>query len=179
MTPKIQRVQQGVRALLAFATPLDLDLAQQYLSYAELDVFQQMSRAEQLHSLNVLRDVLAQSDTTPHALAVVALLHDVGKSRYHLAVWQKTLAVLVKTFIPKLAIHLAIHLARDEALHFWRAPFTVWKYHPQWSGEILRACQSNDVAIWLAEHHQQNADLHKQHPNYHLLCRLQVADDVN
>lgn len=175
MTPKIQRVQQGFRALLAFATPLDMGLAQQYLSQEELNAFQQMSRAEQLHSLNVLRDVLAQSDTTPHALAVVALLHDVGKSRYHLAVWQKTIAVLVKAFMPQ----FASYLTRDDTLNFWRAPFTVRKYHPQWGAEILYACQSDDVAIWLTEHHQENAILHIDHPNYQLLCRLQEADDGN
>ena len=161
MTAKTQRVQQGIRALLAFATPLDSQLAQQYLSDAELHAFQQMSRAEQLHSLNVLRDVLAQSDTTPHVLAVVALLHDVGKSRYHLAVWQKTIAVLVKKIMPQ----LSGYLSRDETLNFWRAPFTVRKYHPKWSAEILRACQSDAVAIWLAEYHQHPADTYKDHPN--------------
>ena len=175
MTSKVQRVQQGFRALLAFATPLDLALARQYLSHEELNAFQQMARAEQLHSLNVLRDVLEQSDATPHALAVAALLHDVGKSRYHLAVWQKTIAVLVKAFIPK----LASYLARDETLNFWRAPFTVRKYHPQWGAELLRACQSDDIAIWLVEHHQDNANLHSNHSNYHLLCRLQTADDAH
>jgi hypothetical protein len=175
MTAKNQRVQQGIRALLAFAAPIDLHLAQQYLSQAELDAFQQMSRAEQLHSLNVLRDVLAQSDPTPPTLAVVALLHDVGKSRYHLMVWQKTIAVLVKAFIPT----LANYLSRDETLNFWRAPFTVRKYHAKWSAEILHTCQSDYVAIWLAEHHQDPAGTHTTHPNYELLCRLQKADDAN
>lgn len=175
MTAKIQRVQQGIRALLAFATPVDHQLAQHYLSDAELNFFLRMSRAEQLHSLNVLRDVLAQADTTPHALAVVALLHDVGKSRYHLAVWQKTIAVLVKAFIPS----VSDYLSRDETLNFWRAPFTVRKYHPKWSAEILRECQSDAVAIWLAECHQHPADGYKDHPHYDLLCRLQQADDAN
>jgi hypothetical protein len=175
MTPKIQRVQQGFRALLAFATRLDIGLAQHYLSQEELNAFQQMARAEQLHSLNVLRDVLAQPDKTPHVLAVVALLHDVGKSRYHLAVWQKTVAVLVKAFMPR----LASYLTRDETLNFWRAPFTIRKYHPKWGADILRACQSDNVTIWLAEHHQDNADHHIDHPNYQLLCRLQEADDGN
>ena len=175
MTAKLQRVQQGIRALLAFATPVDLDLAQQHLSSSELDAFQQMSRAEQLHSLNVLRDVLAQSDKTPHSLAVAALLHDVGKSRYHLMVWQKTIAVLIKAFIPK----LASYLSRDETLNFWRAPFTVREFHPQWGAEILCACQSDQDAIWLVHHHQENAEHHPDHLNYGLLRRLQSADDAN
>jgi len=175
MTSTIQRVQQGVRALLAFATPVDDNLAQQYLSEREFEAFQQMSRAEQLHSLNVLRSVLAQSDQTPPALAIAALLHDVGKSRYHLMVWQKTIAVLVKAFIPK----LADYLARDETLNIWRAPFTMREHHPKWSADILRRCQSDPIAVWLAEHHQEDATQYHDHPHYELLCRLQVADDAN
>lgn len=175
MTSTIQRVQQGVRALLAFATPVDDNLAQHYLSDSEFLAFERMSRAEQLHSLNVLRDVLAQADTTPNALAVAALLHDVGKSRYHLMVWQKTIAVLVQAFIPR----LATYLTRDETLNFWRAPFTVREYHPRWGADILRGCQSDNIAIWLAEHHQEDALHHQNHPYYDLLCRLQAADDAN
>lgn len=175
MTSTTQRVQQGIRALLAFATSVEFDLAQQHLSSAELDAFQQMSRAEQLHSLNVLRDVLVHHEITPHELAVAALLHDVGKSRYHLAVWQKTIAVLIKAFIPT----FATYLSRDETLNFWRAPFTVRTYHPKWSADILRGCQSDAIAIWLAEHHQDDAAIHQSHPHYDLLLRLQAADDAN
>lgn len=175
MTSTAKRIQQGIRALLAFATPVDIDLAEQYLSPAEFVAFQKMSRAEQLHSLNVLRTVLRQSDITPHPLAVVALLHDVGKSRYHLAVWQKTIAVLVKAFIPP----LATYLSRDETLNFWRAPFVVREYHAKWSAEILYDCGTDDIAIWLAGHHQDDLQQHQNHPCYDLLCRLQQADDIN
>ncbi len=175
MTSATQRVQQGLRALLAFATRVDLELAQHHLSPAEFDAFQNMAKAEQLHSLNVLRDVLAQADTTPHALAVVALLHDVGKSGYHLAVWQKTIAVLLKKAFPS----FASRLANRDKLTFWTAPFIVRAHHPRWSADILRTCDSDEIAIWLAEHHQDPAELYIDHANYELLCRLQVADDAN
>jgi len=175
MTSTTQRIQQGIRALLAFATPVELDLAQAHLSPAEFEAFQQMARAEQLHSLNVLRDVLAQDEITPHALAVVALLHDVGKSRYHLAVWQKTIAVLLKRFLP----NTAQRIAQSENLTFWNAPFVVREQHPKWSAEILRDCGSDEVAIWLAEHHQESPEIHINHPHHALLCRLQIADDAN
>jgi len=175
MTSTTQRVQQGIRALLAFATPVDLDLAQQYLSSEEFSVFLKMARAEQLHSLNVLRDVLAESDNIPNALAVAALLHDVGKSRYHLAVWQKTTSVLVKAFLPS----LAQRIASGATVRFWNAPFIVRAKHPRWSADILRDCGSDEVAIWLAEHHQEPSEQHQVHPYYDLLCRLQTADDAN
>lgn len=175
MTSATQRIQQGIRALLAFATPVDTELARQHLSSAELEAFQQMARAEQLHSLNVLRDVLAQADTTPHALAVAALLHDVGKSRYHLTVWQKTASVLLKKFAPT----IAQKLANTSTLTVWTAPFVVREQHPHWSADILRNCESDDTAIWLAQHHQDAPQHHQNHPHYALLCRLQTADDAN
>lgn len=170
-----QRLQQGFRALLAGARPVDLRLARQHLTVREFEAFQQMARAEQLHSLEVLRDILAQDKAAPSALAVAALLHDVGKSRCHLALWQKTASVLVKALLPR----LAVRLGRGEGLHFWRAPFTLHEHHPQWSGDILRACGSDCAAIWLAEHHQENAEKHRAHLHYGLLKRLQTADEAN
>lgn len=175
MTAAAKRLRQGLRALLARVTPLDVHLAQQHLSAKELEAFQQMSRAEQLHSLKVLRDILNQNEAAPPALAVAALLHDVGKSRCQLAVWQKTLAVLIKALLPQ----FASGLSQDETTHFWRAPFALHEYHPKWSGEILRACGSDSIVIWLAEHHQEKAENHQGHPHHKLLLRLQAADDAN
>ena len=170
-----QRLQQGLGALLAGARPVDLRLARRHLTVREFEAFQRMARAEQLHSLEVLRDILAQDEAAPSALAVAALLHDVGKSRCHLALWQKTASVLVKALLPR----LAVRLGRGEGLHFWRAPFTLHEHHPQWSGDILRACGSDGAAIWLAEHHQENAEKHQAHRHYGLLKRLQAADEAN
>jgi hypothetical protein len=69
--------RQGIRALTAFAQPVDLDLAAAHLSPPLLTLFGRMQRNDQLHSLNVLRSVLAQGPTPPD-LATAALLHDSG-----------------------------------------------------------------------------------------------------
>ncbi len=175
MTAIKKRIRQGLRALLAPVAPLDFQLAQRHLTAQELEAFQRMSRAEQLHSLKVLRDILDQNETAPTALAAAALLHDVGKSRYHLTVWQKTLSVLVNALVPQ----FAAGLGQDETIRFWRAPFALHAHHPKWSGEILRACGSDAAAIWLAEHHQENAENYRDHPHHELLLRLQMADDAN
>ena len=171
----VQRIRQGIRALLAFSYTVDYQLAEQYLSAKQMVLFRQMSRTEQLHSLNVLRSVLAQSAQTPHDLAVVALLHDVGKSRYHLAVWQKTISVLVKKFLPA----LNAQLSADNKLTFWNTPFVVRQWHPQWSAELLSEADSAASVVWLAKHHADKAEQWHEHPNYPLLIRLQQADDEN
>ncbi|MBL8164963.1 MAG: hypothetical protein JNJ61_23470, partial [Anaerolineae bacterium] len=60
-----QRLKQGLRALLAFSRPVDWDLAAETLSPDLMTLFRRLKRSEQLHSLNVLRGVLAQG-SAPH-----------------------------------------------------------------------------------------------------------------
>ena len=174
MGTAIKRIAQGIRALFAFAIPVELQLARQYLSAKELNAFQAMSRADQLHSLNVLRAVQSQHEPLPPPLAVAALTHDVGKSRYHLAVWQRSLAVLVKRLLPR----LAEKLGRAENMSIWRAPFIVSAQHAKWSGEILRACGADETAVWLVEHHQADISALGHHPQQNLLRCLQCADNA-
>lgn len=171
----IGRFQQGIRALFAFAQDVDYDLAERYLETEQMTLFQSMAKSEQLHSLNVLRDVLKQETQTPHDLAVVALLHDCGKSRKHLAVWQKMLSVLVKKIFPA----WDKKLSEDGELSFWRAPFMVRRHHPRWGAELLRDSNVSECVIWLVEHHADTADSWQGHPYYDLLIRLQGADDAN
>ncbi len=172
MKAAFHRLVQGIHALLAFAMSPDLGLTQQYLTQPELDAFRSMSRAGQLHSLNVLRAVLEADPIAPSALTKAALLHDVGKSRYHMAVWQKTLSVLMMAFSPG----LSRKLSNDDLNSKWRSPLAVRARHPQWSGEILRECGSDSAVIWLAENHQKNANCYRDHECYPLLITLQAAD---
>lgn len=168
-------MQQGIRALLSFTKTVDYELAEHWLTPAEMALFRKMGRSEQLHSIHVLRDVLAQEEQTPPELAAAALLHDSGKGRYRLAVWQKTLSVVVKSLFPK----LEKRLSKEDYLTFWRAPFVVRYHHPKWSGQLLREIGSDARVVWLAEHHADAPHIWQDHPDYALLLRLQQADDLN
>ncbi|HEX2908507.1 MAG TPA: hypothetical protein VHO69_16665 [Phototrophicaceae bacterium] len=170
----IQRVRQGLGELLAFLRPVDLALAAEFLSPEWLALFTRLNRAEQLHSLNVLRDVLAQGNT-PRDLAVAALLHDIGKACYPLATWQKTYAVLARHFWPQ----AAARWQTGDARHFWLRPFVVRAQHPAWSADMMAAAGIPETAVWLAAHHADNPTDWQDHPHVHLLRRLQAADDAN
>lgn len=168
------RLRQGLQALFAFTRPIDLDLASSYLSPGLLGLFNSLNRGEQLHSLNVLAEVLAQGDT-PSDLAVAALLHDVGKSRYPLVVWQKTLAVLVRAAVPG----LSSRWSKGDAANLFQRPFVVYECHPAWGADMLRQAAASDTACWLVEHHADPLEKWSSHRYAALLKRLQEADDSN
>jgi hypothetical protein len=170
----VNRVQQGLRGLFAFTLHLDLDLAARTLTPQQLAAFRRMTRGEQLHSLNVLRDVLAQ-DTTPSDLAVAALLHDVGKSRYPMRVWQKTLVVLVRSF----ALSTYLKLSRSSEHEWLSRPFVVARCHGVWGAELLKEIGASQRTIWLVALHDKDPDPYRDHPDYALLLRLQQADAAN
>jgi hypothetical protein len=170
----VYRLQQGLRALLSFSQPVEWALAERYLSPRLLVLFKQMNRDEQLHSLAVLRDVLAQSDT-PTDLAAAALLHDVGKSRYPIGVWQKTFAVMVRAIVPD----AYYRWSKGSPLNLWERPFVVYEQHPVWSAQMLREAGASDTVCWLAGEHATVAEKWQSHPQVEWLRRLQQADNQN
>lgn len=170
------RIQQGLRALFAFAYRVDETDVQNLLNVGQLSLFRQLSRSEQLHSLSVLRDVRSQSEHTPRALEVASLLHDIGKTRYRLSVLQKTIAVIIAKIAPAWARRYS---QEREHLTYWRAPFVVRYHHPRWGGEMLQQMNADACVVWLVTHHADPAGQHAQHPYYPLLLRLQSADDRN
>lgn len=169
------RLRQGLWALFAFARPIDDALVATYLSPPLLTLFCQMRHSEQLHALNVLRAVLRQADDTPDELAVAALLHDVGKSRYPLPIWQKTVAVAIHTVAPS----LFYRLAAGDPDRLSARPFAVKAHHPAWSAAMLARTGVNQRTLWLVAHHQDHPDRWRDHPDAPLLARLQRADDTN
>lgn len=169
------RLRQGVKALLAFSKPVDLDLAADYLLPGQIVLFQQMRRSEQLHSLNVLRTLINQNEPVIPDLCSAALLHDVGKSRYPLTITEKSLAVLIRAILPG----VYRRWSQGSPDTWWQRPFVVAAQHPIWSAEMAAATGANDRVLWLIRHHADPIASHADHPHVHLLKRFQEADDTN
>ena len=169
----MRRFRQGIRALLAWVRPVEIDQAARVLSPELLALFRQMRRSEQQHSLNVLRTLRGWGyDDQP--LLIAALLHDVGKTRaaYHL--WDRVLVVLVRAAAP----WLAVRLGHAEPIGL-RRPFAIAYRHPRWSAEMVRAAGADALTIALIENHDRPLDHAPQTEMEHLLVALQAADNAN
>ncbi len=163
------RIQQGVRALIAFTRAVDYDLAGQYLNDAQLALFKRMKRSEQLHSLNVLRHL---GNPIPD-VAVAALLHDCGKILYPLAIWQKSVAVITR----KIAPNYYHRWSKKSPTHWWYRAFVVAEHHPQWGADLVAETGASDQTVWLIAHHADKSC--PLHAYGNALRDLQRADDVN
>lgn len=161
-----------MRALFAFARPLDDTPARNALTPQLFALFKRMSRSDQLHSLDVLHKLQAAGHTH-HDLLTAALLHDVGKARRPYGVPARTVSVLARKFIPNKAAKWAASGAMD-----WRYPFVMRAQHPEWSAKDMEAVGATKGAIWLVRHHADKIDA-PQSELEELLFALKQADDAS
>ena len=143
------------------------------LSAPELALFDRFSLNDQWHSYRVMKMLQAAGHTQP-ALLVAALLHDVGKTKLSLSIWQRSLIVLVSLLLPR---QTAVW-GQGEAVG-WKRPFVVKAQHPAWSAEMAAAAGSLSQAVALMRRHQDPIAPHDTSEEAALLRLLQWADDQN
>ena len=143
------------------------------LSAAELALFQQQAGGDQWHSYHVYCTV-RDAGHNDHDLFVAALLHDVGKTRAPLTVWERSLIVLVQFLWPRRIGKWGAGAPRG-----WKRPFVVKTKHPAWGAEMAAQAGSSPRAVSLIRRHQDVVPgLDAGHED-ELLRLLQWADDQN
>ncbi len=169
-----RRVRYRLRQawLYAFARPRAEDLAEvRHLLGPRLwALFQRQSPSEQAHAIRVWRRVQALGGDS--VVQQAALLHDVGKSRARLRLWERALVVLGRALWPRRAQAWARGAPRG-----WRRAFGVAERHPQWGADQARAAgAAAEVVALIREHHQPLVraprSLHERR-----LALLQQADE--
>ena len=169
----VYRLQQGLRALGAWLRPVDDALAARYLPPPLHALYCRMRRHERLHSLRVLRDLLADGHTQPDLLAA-ALLHDVGKTRYPFSLPEKVLVVLVKAAAPRLYRRWGSSVSEG-----WRRPFAVSVQHPVWGADMVVRVGGSSLTATLIRYHAEPPPSHLPEETARLLALLQAADNRN
>jgi len=155
-------------------TASDLSPARAVLTDKQMAIFTRLQACEQIHGLRVLQTLQAQGESHPD-LMTAALLHDVGKCRLPLRLWERVAIVLGRRFFPERVKHWGSATPSG-----WRRPFVVAAWHPTWGAEMAREAGASPLAVYLIREHQNQ--LPAAVPDsleVHLLSLLQQADNQN
>jgi putative nucleotidyltransferase with HDIG domain len=145
----IYRMRQTWAALTAKPDRIELQEVKEYLSPAEYSLFIQLHPSEQSHSISVFHQLRRDGVEQPDLLKA-ALLHDVGKTRYPLHLWDRILIVLGRKIAPGLAGSISVN-----DLNGWKRPLIVSQKHAEWGAEMAAGAGASQLTVALINRHQQ------------------------
>jgi len=169
------RLRQFWSALYARPSGGDLEKVSSLLTPAQMALFHQMHRSEQAHSIQVMHAVMQASQGIPDEprrdLLRAALLHDVGKSRFPVRIWERAVIVLGKAFLPG-----EVRRWEEGQPSGWRRAFVVARQHPAWGAQMAEEAGASPLAAALIRRHQDQPQTPGGDLEYRLLQLLQAAD---
>jgi len=142
------------------------------LNPQELELFLQMSHSDQRHGYRVYQ-LLQKNGYTDDDLLAAALLHDVGKVHANLSAWDRAVAVLGETFMPRKAKEWG-----EGEKSGWKRTFVVREQHAAWGGDMAEKAGSRRAVIDLILRHQDPKLVNNNEKDERLVL-LQWADDQN
>ena len=143
------------------------------LSPAERALFYRFQESDQWHAYRVYNTLKEAGQSQPDLLAA-ALLHDVGKTKVNLSVWDRILIVVTEFLKPG-----RVKIWGQGDLRSWKRPFVVRLRHAHWGAEMTRSAGSSPLTIGLIRHHQDPLPQDPKSIEDEMRCLLQWADYQN
>ncbi len=148
--------------------------ARQVLTKAQMNLFLHLQPSEQAHGLRVLQTLRKKGALHPDLLTA-ALLHDIGKIKAPLRVWERVLIVLGKRLAPKQVANWG-----GSKPGGWKRAFVVARQHPAWGASLAAQAGTTELAVRLIQNHQEDLSRGDRDPlEHHLLALLRDADNEN
>lgn len=173
MRRALYRIGQFWRALVPRQGSDSEQRASHVLNPSLSELFSHLPQADQAHALRVLDQLQRQGETEPDLLAA-ALLHDVGKSRFPLAPWQRVMGWAMLKLLPRRSNHWS-QLGVDD----WNKPLVVAKQHARWGAEMVAANGGSERLVELIQHHHDEPSAAFESDLCRQLIALRQADDWN
>lgn len=164
------RAGQFWQALTVAPAAEEVERARQALSPQLMALFLNQRASEQVHSLRVFINLCDQGEQSPELLAA-ALLHDVGKSRYPLQLWERVAAVIGQA----IAFVQTASWSQAEP-RGWKRPFVVARQHAAWGAEMAAAGGASPLTVELIRRHHDPVAASSVRPTDQLLQQLQIFD---
>jgi len=169
----LYRARQFLQAIVASPDEAHLKEAKRLLPPPLLQHFNRLPLPDQCHSLNVYMTLKEQGETSIELLQA-ALLHDVGKSLFHLNLAERVLIVLAEAFLQT----QTDRWGEGEPSGIRRA-FVIAAQHPAWGADLVAAAGGSKTLVRLIRHHQDTETPSGDAAFVDLLLRLQRADGMN
>lgn len=172
----LYRARQFRNALYVHLNPDELEDISQVLTARQLALFEKLAPSEQAHAFQVFQKVREQSLTkkiNAHPdLFAAALLHDIGKSRFPLRIWERVTIVLGKWLFPRKSRDWG-----EGTPNGWARPFVVAAQHPLWGAEMAEEFGVSPLVRSLILNHQEPITTEPCTQEEILLHILQTVDN--
>lgn len=178
----LYRTRQLWNALHTAPPQQGLEQVRSFLPPGLYDLYTRLSPSEQFHSLAVFKKLIERGEKQPDLLAA-ALLHDVGKSRFPLNVWERVLIVLGKALFPDLfnrwgsAPGPGLETLETRLPWILKKPFQVAVCHPIWGAQMAKLAGASPLTVSLIRRHQEKLAHPTASAEEGLLAALQSVDD--
>lgn len=119
-----------------------------------LGLFIAMQPDEQAHSYEVFHELLEKGENNPDLLTA-ALLHDAGKSRHKLHIWERVWIVVGKALFPRQIVKWGVPGEKDWEFS-WRRAFVIAEQHPAWGAQMAEEAGASPLVVRLIRWHQED-----------------------
>ena len=153
------RIHQAWNALTAKPAESDLEEVKSFLSPTQFSLFSDLHPSEQSHSIGIYHQLLNSGVNHPDLLTA-ALLHDVGKNRYPLHIWDRIIIVIGRGISP----HRVDSWSQGDP-DSWKRPFVVSKKHAEWGAQMAADAGASQLTVKLINRHQEQLPARHNSPS--------------
>lgn len=162
------RVKQFLWAIGSTFKKIDYDYLRKYLNEEEIKLFNTLKHNDKHHCIRVCKDSISMKeenniDVDAMKLGKAALLHDIGKSKFKLNVFEKSIVVLLdKATNGKINRYDNIK------------QIDIYYNHPKIGEKILRKYNYDEEFLQVIKYHHNN-----KNTNNKILDIISICDDKN